>query len=141
MTRVKFPALPGRIRIRDSGNLPHWDLEEGLYFVTFRLADSLPASFFERFNTRKPEDPAYRREVERTLDRGCGKCYLRDSRVAQIIVDSLHNLDDRAFLLIAWCIMPNHVHLVFQLRPGCGLPKVMHSLKTYTARRANKVLG
>ena len=30
------------IRIRQGAYLPHWTREGGIYFVTFRLADSLP---------------------------------------------------------------------------------------------------
>jgi hypothetical protein len=56
MPRVKFPSRPSRLRMRDGGALPHWDLEEGLYFVTF-LTDSLPASFFEKFPVRTPVGP------------------------------------------------------------------------------------
>ena len=141
MTRLLIKAPPGRFRIRDSGTLPHWDLEEGLYFVTFRLADSLPVSFFERFARANKRDSQYRREVELALDRGRGECYLRDPRVAEVIVDSLEYLDGKTLLLIAWCIMPNHVHLVFKLQPGHNIADVMHSLKAYTARHANKILG
>lgn len=138
MTRIKFRALPGTLKIRESGTLPHWDLEEGLYFVTFRLADSLPLSLLKKHTKL---DDARRREIEVALDRGLGACYLRDPRVAEIVCDALHYLDGKAFTLDAWCIMPNHVHLVFRLNQGRELWKVMHSLKTYTARRANKALG
>ena len=36
-------------------------------------------------------------------------------------------------------VMPNHVHLL--LTPKIDLPKIMHSLKRYTGRRANQLLG
>ena len=140
VTRRRFRPLPGPLRIRESGTLPHWDLEEGLYFVTFRLADSLPASLLRKYARTPTLDEAQRREIELALDRGFGKCYLRDPRVAEIVSDALHFLDGKAFRLDAWRIMPNHVHRVFQLREGRELWKVMHSLKTYTARQANKVL-
>src|SRR5947209_19845414 len=32
----------GSVTIRNRGRLPHWEYESGTYFVTFRLADSLP---------------------------------------------------------------------------------------------------
>jgi hypothetical protein len=32
----------GEVRIRNRGRLPHWEKEEGLYFITFHLGDSLP---------------------------------------------------------------------------------------------------
>jgi REP element-mobilizing transposase RayT len=36
--------------------------------------------------------------------------------------------------------MPNHVHLVIQLLPGRELSEVMHKLKSYTAKEANRSL-
>ena len=38
-------------------------------------------------------------------------------------------------------IMPNHIHAVIQLGRGQTLPKVMHSLKTFTARQINEQRG
>jgi hypothetical protein len=31
----------GEVRIRSRGRLPHWEKEDGLYFITFHLDDSL----------------------------------------------------------------------------------------------------
>ena len=38
-------------------------------------------------------------------------------------------------------IMPDHIHAVIQLYQDQTLPKVMGSLKTFTARQINKQLG
>src|SRR6516225_8878558 len=35
-------TMQDAIRIRQGAYLPHWTREGGIYFVTFRLADSLP---------------------------------------------------------------------------------------------------
>jgi hypothetical protein len=45
----------GEVHIRNRGRLPHWEKEEGLYFLTFHLADSLPHSACE--NRRMPPHP------------------------------------------------------------------------------------
>ncbi len=37
-SRLRF----GEVTIRNRGRLPHWEVDSGLYFITFRLADSLP---------------------------------------------------------------------------------------------------
>lgn len=37
--------------------------------------------------------------------------------------------------------MPNHVHFVARLLPGATLAQVMHSLKSFTAKRINKLLS
>jgi REP element-mobilizing transposase RayT len=140
VTRTKLRPLVGPLRIRESGALPHWDLEEGLYFVTFRLADSLPASLVRKYATIHEPDEPQRREIELALDQGYGKCYLREPQVAESVADALHFLDGRDLRLDAWCVMPNHVHLVFQLNEGRDLWRMMHSLKSYTAHRANRIL-
>lgn len=36
------------LTVRHRGYLPHWEMPDGVYFVTFRLADSLPQEAFRR---------------------------------------------------------------------------------------------
>src|SRR5690349_7365275 len=43
----------GEIKIRDRGRIPHWEKESAIYFVTFRLADSLPKSVLERIESER----------------------------------------------------------------------------------------
>jgi putative transposase len=61
------------------------------------------------------------------------------------VVDSLHFLDELVYDLDAFTIMSNHVHVLFSpLEKEEGgyhaLPSIMHSLKRFTARKANKLL-
>jgi REP element-mobilizing transposase RayT len=37
--------------------------------------------------------------------------------------------------------MPNHVHVLIQLREGYPMHKIIHSWKSFTANEANKLLG
>jgi REP element-mobilizing transposase RayT len=41
--------------------------------------------------------------------------------------------------LLAWVIMPNHVHAI--IRPHAGMARIMQWLKGRTARNANRILG
>lgn len=43
------------------------------------------------------------------------------------------------YLLHAWVIMPNHVHVI--LEPHLALPQIMRWLKGRTGRKANQILG
>ncbi|MCF7885747.1 MAG: transposase [Candidatus Marinimicrobia bacterium] len=44
--------------------------------------------------------------------------------------------------LLCYCIMPNHVHVIFTLSEGeNSLAKTMFSIKRYTAGEANKTLN
>ena len=45
------------------------------------------------------------------------------------------------YLLFAWVIMPNHVHLLLRPLPGFSLEQIAHSFKSYTGLMANRVLG
>ncbi len=72
--------------------------------------------------------------------------YLEHVEVAKLVVESLHYRDGKVYELIAYCIMPNHTHIVIApLEESKGtyfsLSRIMHSLKRYTAYEANQILG
>jgi REP-associated tyrosine transposase len=76
----------------------------------------------------------------------CGPVWLKDDRVARIVVEALHHRDERSYRLDAYCLMSNHVHAVFKpLLPATSmhspLSSIMKTLKGYTAFQANRVLG
>ena len=139
--------------------LPHWQVDNGIYFVTFRLADSLPGrarfrakSAFESELSDLLERGADDSEltsfklrhflcrIEPVLDRGLGNCFLERPTVAQIVANALEYFDGARYELFAWTIMGNHVHILFRLFAGDRLQKVVHSWKSYTAQKANGLL-
>lgn len=145
---------------RTRGYLPHWERDGAAYFVTFRLADSLPQDVRKRIEAKckeeleeagrtglamSPRDRArvgrqVSRRMEEALDSGAGSCALRVERIAAMMAGAIRRFDAERYDLVAWCIMPNHVHLVLQLKPGQILERIIHSLKTFTARAANRTL-
>jgi len=150
----------GQVRIRQRGRLPHWEKDDGLYFVTFHLADSLPKPVLEKIVERHRTLATAKRiganllpgqkllieefsprKIEEYFDRGIGACWLRDPRIADLVAGALRFGDGRQYRLIAWCVMPNHVHVIFRLLPGQDLAAVVRTWKTYSARRANQILG
>ncbi|MGB9457774.1 MAG: transposase [Bryobacteraceae bacterium] len=70
-----------------------------------------------------------------------GPDWLRDSRVASMVVNALLYGETvrRFYQLLAWVVMPNHVHAIFQ--PCVELPAIMRWLKGRTSRVANQILG
>jgi len=78
--------------------------------------------------------------IEKYIDSGEGACYLRDERIARLVQDALKYFDGHRYRLIAWCVMPNHVHVLIEMM-GESLSKIVHSWKSYTAHQANKLLG
>lgn len=66
-----------------------------------------------------------------------GTFWLRDLQIADLVAESLHHRDGRVYDLDAFCIMPNHVHVVYTplLKPDGtyhAMSSIMHSLKRYT---------
>jgi REP element-mobilizing transposase RayT len=138
--------------------LPHIQIAGATYYITFRLANSLPLEALEKLAEEKqsirklPENQkeaahlAWFEKYDDYLDQGlCGKLYLENQQVADLVATSIQFHDGKVFDLIAYCIMPNHTHLVCTpLRKSgdayYGLTEILHSLKRYTAREANKIL-
>ena len=68
-----------------------------------------------------------------------GPLFLRMPEVANMLMDAILRRDQEAYHLHAFVIMPNHVHLL--ITPSEPISKVMQSLKRYTAREGNRMLG
>ena len=130
------------------GYLPHFDAGPfRTQFITFRLFDSLPQSVLRRIRMeielKKPENISRETFVlaERYLDKGYGSCFLKRRDVAAIVRDALFKYDGERYRLNSWVIMPNHAHVMMRPLEGQKYEKIMHSIKSYTANEANKLLG
>ena len=114
--------------------------------MTFRLFDSLPKALLIQWKEDlRPEKCAeaesnMRRRVEAYLDQGHGSCYLRNVEVATMVQSALLFHDRLKYRLSAWVVMPNHVHLLCTPL-GYSLAQIMHSIKSFTASGANKMLN
>ncbi len=68
--------------------------------------------------------PAGKREAERRkrldewMDAGRGSCILRDASIAAMVQGSLLAFDSQRYRMLAWVVMPNHVHTLFQPMEG-----------------------
>jgi len=152
-------------------NLPHLQPPGAALFLTFRLAGSLPRSVLEQWKNEQKwlrhleeTNPTYfaraKLDFERTwfakfesvLDGAShGPLWLKDERIANLVADSFHYRDGKVFRLDAFSIMPNHAHVVFKpllLHAGGetnasypSLASIMQSLKGFTARECNRLLG
>lgn len=135
--------------------LPHWDQPGGTYFVTFRLADSLPAELLRRWQTERDDwlrahPPTHTPELEkayharfstaldRHLDEGHGVCLLRDPACAAVVIDTLMRDDTARCLLWSVIVMPNHIHALFTLSATASLEALLKSWKGVSARRLNQ---
>ena len=130
------------------GYLPHYDAGPiRTQFITIRLFDSLPQNILLRIEDelkiRKPENISRETFIlaERYLDKGYGECFLRRREIATIVRETLHKYDGERYTLNAWVIMPNHAHFMIRPNEGQRLEKIMHSIKSFSASEANKVLS
>lgn len=139
-------------------HLPQLALAGGIYFVTFRLEDSVPQKLLKRWLYKRyawlaehpePWDETTRREhrslftarMERWFDAGYGECLLRDERCRRELVERLlfkHGCD---YDLGDWVVMPNHVHVLLQPLGGVSLEEIMKPVKGISARNINRLLG
>ena len=146
---------------RSRRNLPHWKQDGKTYFVTFRLADSLPKEKREQLKADREAwrqqhgetpptelSPANRNEyyrlfherVQQWLDAEEGSCALRQPKVAEIVCDALRHFDGQRYSLGAWVVAGNHVHVVLTPAEGEDLSRILHSWKSFTATKINKML-
>ncbi len=138
--------------------LPHWDQLGGTYFLTFRLADAVPADLLRRWQAERddwlrahppPLSPEleqiyhqrFSAEIDLWLDAGHGGCVLRDPACARIVADTLTHDDPERCALWSWVIMPNHVHALLSLRAAHGLDVILKTWKGVSARRINQHRG
>lgn len=125
----------------ERGYLPHLDVEGALQHVVFRLEGSLPASLIVQLKSQTETADDRRLALDQELDRGHGPVWLSDPVCADIVSDALQRFDGLKYDLLAWCVMPNHVHALIREKAGWPLGEVIKSLKGYTARMTNRHLG
>jgi REP element-mobilizing transposase RayT len=120
------------------GYLPHFDAGTVVQAVTFRLADSLPLHVIEQLKAVSDLRTRFKR-VETRMDLGVG--VLREPACARIVETALHHFDGERYRLLAWVIMPNHVHLLIEQIVGWPLDRLIHSWKSFTAKEINRTQG
>jgi REP element-mobilizing transposase RayT len=141
-------------------HLPHLKREGASYFVTFRLAGTLPAEVLLKLKQEREVILAqataakrpltwqeqeelfqwYASRVDRELDAGHGNCWMRRPEIAGLVADALRFHAGQRFDLLAWVVMPNHVHAVLRPLPGWTLSGILKSWKGFSSRKANLAL-
>jgi len=147
--------------------LPHLQPPGATFFVTFRLANSIPQTVIRRWHEERnaltqtlqcmPDDEAqhislqFTRkrfiELEQLLDGAtAGERWLQDERLAQIVCRFMRNKDSVQYRLDAYCVMSNHVHVLLMPLPTdetassyYPLQKILHSFKRLSAIECNKL--
>lgn len=147
--------------------LPHIQPLGGTFFVTYNLHGSIPQEvkkrWEEEYEAEKNRILKTSKQIKEDMELlgkrdfakkdaffdsySGGNHYLKSDTLAKIVADSLHHWDGRRLELFAYCIMSNHVHVVFRLfdsketKKPFYLEQIMHSIKLFSARECNKLIG
>jgi REP element-mobilizing transposase RayT len=130
----------------DRGYLPHFDGGEILQFITLHLGDAVPQRVIDKWKLelgREKNDDAKKIlfwRVEKYADQGYGACFLKKNEIAELVRNSLFYFDGQRYKLVSWVIMPNHVHFLLKPFENFELEKILHSIKSFTALKANRIL-
>ncbi|MBX7244123.1 MAG: transposase [Candidatus Sumerlaeaceae bacterium] len=139
-----------------SGSLPHWRQSGVIYFVTFRLADSLPREKLQQWElerrawlkdhpephsleTRRKYYRLFPQRLQDWLDAGTGSCILQSSEVKDLVTNALRHFDKVRYDLDAFVVAPNHVHALVTPKPGWKLSDILHSWKSFTSHEILKL--
>lgn len=148
--------------------LPHFQPAGVTFFVTGRLYGSLPqealrklkeekVSAYNRIKRECKHEATREEEIRKLHKRHFAKWdqyldantnepqWLANPAVALIVKTAFHYFDKKSYDLVAYCVMPNHFHLVIdtsdEIRYTKPLYAILHSLKSFTGNEANKVLS
>lgn len=146
-------------------NLPHIYPESATLFITFRLKNSIPVDVLEKMKEEKEfrirqielsripetdkieaiylEEKRFFGKYDNALHKfATDDDFLKKPEVAQIVADKMHQYDQNLYNLIAYCIMSNHVHLLFTTEgyENANITKIMQLIKGGSSYLCNKVL-
>jgi REP element-mobilizing transposase RayT len=137
------------------GELPHWRQDGASYFVTFRLADSLPASKLLQWRREREQWMKQHRDrdsdslrelllgqmrvIERWLDRGVGSCLLGNRDAHDIVAQAMQFFDGSRYELGDTAVAGNHVHALLRTASGIDLSEILSSWKRFTSREIRKL--
>lgn len=150
VTRARWipPPKSNREKIQPSdprwhtrGYLPHFEAGEIPQHITFHLADSLPKDAILRLENELTFQAGKERGLEKQerlndwLDAGHGACLLRHPAFAEIAQNTLKSLHLQRYRLLAWVVMPNHVHVLFKPLAGWSVADTVGFWKKFSARK------
>ena len=150
--------------------LPHREQAGAITFVTFRLFDSMPKPIVTKWHQEIAQwlsehqlsgmtveqvfasttvASSLKRELRKfknrrwhnQLDNCHGGCVLKQLHCRQEVSKSLLHFDGQRYDIDRFVVMPNHVHVLIQMRHGYGLRQQFREIQRFSAREINKILG
>jgi hypothetical protein len=139
-------------------DLPHVVQDNVIYYVTLRLADSIPQIKLKQWKrdiaawlqkNRPPHTPeqeqqyaelGYRR-TERWLDRGTGSCLLSRKDYREAVEYCLRFGDGQTYWLGDFIIVPNHLHALVRPLAGTPLKTIVSQWRSVSTHKVNDLSG
>jgi len=138
-----------------SWKLPHWEVEDGRYFITIHLAGAIPAAGRRRIQVLasqlqaipdrdSPEWLQQQRaifaEMENWLDRAQWNPLLQQQEIAAMVVEAVeHRVARGNWNMLQYVIMPTHIHLFCEFGDQEMKP-ILEDFKRWTGHQATKML-
>ena len=136
--------------------LPHWSQNGVIYFITFRLADSLPQEKLKTFTEEKqlwmhhnpePHTPEQKAEyherfpqrLQQWLDLGYGSMILKDAQAKDLVTKAITHFNGDRYVLDEFVVAANHVHVLVAPKEGHQLGNILHSWKSFTGKELLKL--
>ncbi len=111
--------------------------EGAVYFVTFRLAGSLPKEVIQKLKLNRKFST-----YDRALDASSsGPTWLKDESLAKLVYNHIIEEAPRSYRLYCFTVMSNHVHIVLSPIKPLRLDQAMRRIKQPTAFHCNQHLG
>ncbi len=136
--------------------MPHWEVEDGRYFITIHLAGAIPAAGRARLRSTAEQLGRVKnrhsadwlhlqrmvfREMEKWLDRAEWVAHLHNISVAEMVVEAIeHRHQAGAWRVFEYVVMPTHLHLFCEIGRH-GLKGTLQDFKRWTGHRAAEILG
>ncbi len=155
--------------------LPHIYPIGAKFFITFCLKGSIHYEIAEKYKQEREQQIAmlqklgkdskeeiykehkrYFAKIDNYLDSSKENWILKQPEIAQIVANKMHQFDHNLYDLIAYCVMSNHVHLVFNTdlqldniadnellttKNYTQVEKIMQYIKGGSSYEINKLLG
>lgn len=153
--------------------LPHIQPINATYFVTYRLVDSIPKGVLIKLQQEKEDFERQLKRIKNDIEREklswefqrkyfkkyddlldaikSGPLWLKNNNIARINTKAIHIRDTIEYDLYAYSIMPNHVHIVFNINDDhiqqdkrnsqYPVTLVLQFLKRETAIESNKIIN
>jgi REP element-mobilizing transposase RayT len=119
------------------GYIPHFDAAGMVQHIVLCTANSVPTDALKVIEGETVS--ARKSRIDAALDQSLSGFVFDDQRAAQIMVHALRHFCGSRYDLLAWCVMPNHVHIVLVIFPNHSLGQIVRSWKTFVTWEVNNM--